>query len=158
MDIKQPGPMTPFDEITIPKQLRIIKLLLPFMPNSAQHTLGIFIKFLELQYTIQYFQNSTSSLNSFFTNRKMNSNTPSDILDFLFPYLSSDEIQTANTFRSIINILEMMQHFSETESSDSNDTDFNPIDLMMGMLSSEQQEMFQSYQSMFSDIDPNNLG
>ena len=156
MNTKQPEPMTPFDELTIPKQLRFMKLLLPFMPASTQHMLGIFIKFLELRHTIYFFQSSASSLDSIFNNKKADINNPADFLEVLFPYLSSDEIQTANSFRSLMNTFEMIQAFSQSEKHNSDSSSANPFEMMMSMLSPEQQEMFQTYQTMFSDLDSEN--
>lgn len=153
MDKKQPNPMTPFDEITIPKQLRFLKLLLPFMPSSTQRMLGVLIKFIELQNTVQLLQtNKYFSFHQPFHNTD-NVNRPEDIIDQLFPYLSSEELEAANSFRSVMNMMEMMQMFSQSENSSSNNGSFNPMDLISGMLSPEQMEMFQSYQSIFSDLD-----
>ena len=152
MDIRQPGPMTPFDEITIPRQLRFIKLLLPFMPASSQRMLGILIKFMELQYTVQMFKRAAgSTFQHIFSTQGDLLSDPAALLDVLSPYLSSEEIETANTFRSIFSMIEMMQTFSGQDGADSENGEFNPLNLMMGMLTPEQQEMFETYQTMFSD-------
>ncbi|MBO5460972.1 MAG: hypothetical protein J5983_04160 [Ruminococcus sp.] len=154
MDSKQPGPMTPFDEITVPRQLRFIKLLLPFLPVSSQRMLGILIKFMELQYTIQMFKTaSESTLHSVFHTQGNLLSDPSALLEVLSPYLSSEEAETANTFRSLFQVMEMMQTFSGQEGTDSEGSSFNPMSMMMGMLSPEQQEMFETYQTMFSNLD-----
>lgn len=152
MDKRQPNPMTPFDEITTPRQLRFLKLLLPFMPLSSQRMLGILIKFMELQNTIQLLQSNKDFSLNYSLNSDINRNHPADIFDQLFPYLSSEELEAANSFRSIMNIMDMMQMFSQAENNGSDNPNFNPIDFMAGMLSPEQMDMFQSYQSMFSDI------
>lgn len=153
MDPKQPEPMTPFDEITVPRQLRFLKLLLPFLPASNRKMLGILVKFMELQHTIQLFQTAADSIFQQLSRKNPQPlNTPSDFLEMMMPYLSAEELETANTFRSAMNMMEMMQMFSQKNSSDDT-TSFDPMSMMMGMLSPEQQEMFQTYQTIFSDLD-----
>lgn len=157
MDPKQPEPMTPFDEITEPRQLRFLKLLLPFLPASNQRILGVFIKFLELQHTIQVFRHTADSVFFQFSNQNRTTlNNPSALLEAMIPYLSSEELQTANTFRSAMSMMEMMQAFSQQNGNSESDTGFNPMDFMMGMLSPEQQDLFQTYQTMFSDLNQEN--
>lgn len=152
MDPKQPEPMTPFDEITVPRQLRFLKLLLPFLPASNRQMLGILVKFLELQHTIQLFQTAADSVFQQLSRKNSQPlNTPSDFLELMMPYLSAEELETANTFRSAMNMMEMMQMFSQQNESDTTSS-FDPMSMMMGMLSPEQQEMFETYQAMFSDL------
>lgn len=150
-------PMTPFDELTVPPELQIMKLLLPYTPASNQQMLGILIKFLELQHTVHLFRHATLKTQS----QTSNGNPPSfaDILDEISPYLPSQGLQMIHTFHEIMNIMELAKTLRETSDSCENSSDntaksspfgtFNPADLMKGMLSPEQQEMFQMYQSMF---------
>ena len=51
----KPSPMTLLDELTTPVQFRILKLLLPFFSFSQQRMLATWIKFSELQRTLEYF-------------------------------------------------------------------------------------------------------
>ncbi|MEE1086076.1 MAG: hypothetical protein U0L05_02730 [Schaedlerella sp.] len=154
MDRKQPGLMTPFDEMTTPRQLRFIKLLLPFLPASNQQMIGILIKFLELQHTIQIFQHTSDSLHISQT-KNSNPGTLSDLFENLLPYLSSEEIQAANSFRSVMSMMEMMQMLSPVDEALNGNDSFNPMNIILEMLSPEQQEMFQTYQTMFSDTASN---
>lgn len=153
MEPRQPEPMTPFDEITVPRQLRFLKLLLPFLPASNRQMLGILIKSMELQHTIQLFQNTADSIfQQISENGRKPLNNPADLLEMMLPYLSSEELETANTFRSAMSMMEMMQMFSQQREHSNEDPSFHPMDMMMGMLSPEQQEMFENYQAMFSDL------
>lgn len=126
MDKKQTKPVTPFDELTVSPELQIMKLLLPYTPPSNQQMLGILIKFLELQHTIVFFQNHTLKMQS----RTGSGNPPSftDMLEEIAPYLAPDGSQIVNQFREMADMM----------------------NLMNGVLSPEQQEMFQMYQSMFA--------
>ena len=178
MEKKSPTPMTPFDEWTVPKELHILKLLLPYTPASSQQALGILVKVIELQHTFQYFQQQKNVLHS--QEFSAGFSSPLDMLEEIAPYLPPEQAEMLGTFRNMMNIMDMvqmMQEFSggmETDFDPSGSPDseassgngagcregepsfgmfgggFDPMQLMMGMLSPEQQEMFQMYQTMFS--------
>ena len=149
MEKKTNRPLTPFDELTVPPELQMLKLLLPYTPASSQKSLGILIKFLELQHTIQFFQHFTVKLHS----QTLNGDSPSltGVLEEITPYLPENEQSMLSTFRDVMNMMEMVQMFQTTSNTDSDNSSgtFNPKDLIMGMLSPEQQEMFQTYQNIF---------
>ena len=44
-----------FDDAILPKELQMMKALLPFLPAGMQKMLAIYIKWTELQKTIEYF-------------------------------------------------------------------------------------------------------
>ncbi|MBR5510328.1 MAG: hypothetical protein IKV59_09775 [Lachnospiraceae bacterium] len=48
--------MTLLDEMILPKEMQMMKAFLPFLPANMQKMLAIYIKWMELQYTIEYFQ------------------------------------------------------------------------------------------------------
>ena len=192
MEKKTSRPMTPFDEWTVPNELHTMKLLLPYTPADSQPVLGMLIKVIELQHTMEYFQHTKKSMHS--QDLSSGFSSPLDILDEISPYLPPEQAGMIDTFRNMMNIMDMvqmMQVFSDsneappadpdgrgeenpsagsgspdtrppfTDSSDhdnreaSTKTDglgsrFNPMNLVMGMLSPEQQEMFEMYQTMFS--------
>ena len=182
MEKKSPTPMTPFDEWTVPKELHILKLLLPYTPASSQQALGILVKVIELQHTFQYFQQQKNVLHS--QEFSAGFSSPLDMLEEIAPYLPPEQADMLGTFRNMMNIMDMvqmMQEFSaganqepyesggpETDASSENSSQYNadrrepqktsgsfgggfdPMQLVMGMLSPEQQEMFEMYQTMFS--------
>ena len=139
MEKKSTTPLSPFDELTIPSELQLLKLILPYTPVTNQKMLGILIKFLELEYTIDFFQHCTLKLHSQTTDAPVSF---SNIISEIAPYLSKRDSQMLASVQNILNILEMMQTFQDTSSA-------SPADLFSGMLSPEQQEMFQMYQTMF---------
>ena len=139
MEKKSTTPLSPFDELTIPSELQLLKLILPYTPVTNQKMLGILIKFLELEYTIDFFQHCTLQLHSQTTDAPVSF---SNIISEIAPYLSKRDSQMLASVQNILNILEMMQTFQDTSST-------SPADLFSGMLSPEQQEMFQMYQTMF---------
>lgn len=194
MEKKPTRPMTPFDEWTVPNELHTLKLLLPYTPSASQPALGMLVKVMELQHAMEYFQNRRQDIKSQEFSRDFSS--PLEMLEEIAPYLPPEQANMIDTFRNIMNIMEMvqmMQTFTDSgsmspsaesdssgssvspaESGSSGDAassakssesgeqkgfgmsggfggGFNPISLVMGMLSPEQQEMFEMYQTMFSD-------
>ena len=47
--------MTPFDEAILPGELKMFKAFLPFLPANLQKMCAIYIKWLELKATIDYY-------------------------------------------------------------------------------------------------------
>lgn len=192
MEKKPPKPMTPFDEWTVPNELHTLKLLLPYTPAASQPALGMLIKVIELQHTMDYFQQKKNFIHS--QDFSGGFSSPLDMLEEISPYLPPEEADMINTFRNMMNIMDMVQmmqtfsdtgedasantntsdgdissaglehsenknSFKESDTPGSQDTSsrpdgfssaFNPMNLVMGMLSPEQQEMFEMYQTMFS--------
>lgn len=82
------------------------------------------------------------------------SSSPANILEGLKPYMDPAEKEMMEQMSSMMNMMEMvrgMQSMSEdaSDSSSQGFGAFNPMDMMKGMLSPEQQEMFEMYNTMF---------
>ncbi len=188
MEKKSPTPMTPFDEWTVPNELHILKLLLPYTAAASQQALGILIKVIELQHTIQYFDRQKNLLHE--QNISPGFSSPMEMLEEISPYLPPEQANMLETFRNMMNIMDMvqmMQAFSDDTGNDSVDNSssgnessfqdstasemnhsfsgsgnqekgnrgngFDPMQLVMGMLSPEQKDMFEMYQTMFSQTE-----
>lgn len=156
MEKKSPKPMTPFDEMVTPPHLQMLKVFLPYTPASNQKFLGIFIKFMEFQQTIHFFQSFNIPLHS----QTLGPDSSADMFEDLKPYLPPQTAEMADTFMNMMNMMEMMQMFqenapddaqSESSSSGAFSGGFNPMDMMKGMLTPEQQNMFEMYNTMFSN-------
>lgn len=140
--------MTPFDELTSNQTLLMLKLMLPYTPADGQHMLGVLIRFMELQQTISYFHGFPSKLSA----QTQAPPSPADLLQDLLPYLPEEEAQTLEQMSGMMQMMEMMQSMQSASSEAGNPQgSSSPMDMMMGMLSPDQQEMFQAYNSMFSD-------
>ena len=48
-----------FDEAILPKELQMLKAFLPFLPANTQKMLAIYIKWVEFQKTVEYFNRNT---------------------------------------------------------------------------------------------------
>ena len=101
MEQNPPKLMTPFDRTTTPDWLYMIKLMLPYTPEKLQHSLAVFIRFQEMQYTLKYFQG--------FSKEKGSDNILSDIK----PYMEPSAQEMMEQMESMMNMLEMMQSMQD---------------------------------------------
>ena len=97
MERKKPRPMTYFDSLTMPPYLHSLKMMLPFTPASMQRMIAVYIKFLELQYTIEHFQGFPAGSSS------------GNILDELIRYMSPEEQEQMEQMQNMMNMMDMMQ-------------------------------------------------
>lgn len=100
---KPSKPMTPFDKSVTPSYLYKLKLFLPFLPPGTQRFLGIYIKFLEFRFTLDFFQGlpfHTFSLHS---------------LDELTPYMDDQDFGMMGQISSMMQMLQMMSGEEQSE-------------------------------------------
>lgn len=100
-------PQTPFDCLIIPREFQILKLLLPILPPSFQGTFGICIKFMELQYTIRYFQNPIHILR--FSDRSSDASPFQGLTEKLSPYLDKEQADLLQNITSALQMAELFQ-------------------------------------------------
>lgn len=142
MDKKSPPPISPFDELVTPPELQTLKLLIPFTPLSSQRALGILIKYLEFQQTISFFNQPQNRLHSQILSEQRPVTT-FEMLTELKPYLPAGQGEMIDTMLNMLHVMKVIQKGQNTDS--------NPIGMMMDVLTPEQQDMFHMYQSMFVD-------
>lgn len=143
MDQKHTMPMTPFDNLISNEQLQTMKLMLPYMPPGSQKLFAVYVKFLELQETMQFFRKFHTDIGS----QSMSGSHPSlrDLFRDIQPYMNAKD---SHALEQMMQMLEMIQGFQNK-----NDAGANPLSMMMGMLSPEQQSMFETYSEMFSNME-----
>lgn len=158
MEKDLPGPMTPFDEMVSSPQLQLIKLLIPYAPASGRQMLAAFVKITELREAFLLFGRNQGSLSA--QSRKDSSPcSPFEILDSFRPYLGSRECELLDTIiqaREMMSVMELMRNTASgmdtgtDKDTSGNSSSFDPMDLLSGMLSPDQQEMFHLYSTLFS--------
>lgn len=57
MDSNEHSKVIAFDTLFCTNHIQMLKVILPYMDNQTQKSMAIYIKFLELNYTISYFKN-----------------------------------------------------------------------------------------------------
>ena len=93
--------MTPFDCQTIPQWIYLLKLILPYTPAKFQHMLAIFVRFQEMQFTMNHF-------NGFGTNKTLNT-----IVNDVKPYMDPDTQEMMEQIESMMEIMNMMEMASD---------------------------------------------
>ena len=134
--------MTPFDCRIATQSLQLTKLLIPYLPRETQRIMAIYVKFME-------FQNTWSSFHAF----KQKSYTTQDIFQELRPYMppsACDSIDNLLNMMSMMEMMQSMQEMQDTNSDGASGFSFDPMQMMQGMLTPEQQGMFDMYNTMFS--------
>lgn len=126
--------MTPFDCRIATQSLQLTKLLIPYLPRETQRIMAIYVKFME-------FQNTWSSFRVF----RQQSHTTQDIFQELRPYMPPSACDSIDNLLNMMNMMEMMQSMQNTDSGDGSDFGFAPMQMMQGMLTPEQQGMFEIF-------------
>lgn len=147
--------LTAFDSLISDDSLQMIKAAIPYIPTKGQGFISTYVKFMELNNTIRIFQrNSKDSLGI--------CSLPEDkknIFEMLNAMKQHSRGQQKEMFESIINIMnafQMYQTFQEEISKINLDKDsplpkIDPVNTLKGMLTPEQQSMFETYSALLSN-------
>jgi len=125
--------MTPFDQSISNHSLQLIKLLIPFLPPQSQRIIAIYVKFMEFQHTLSFFQ-------------VMKQRDWEDLKS----YLPRSAMEAYDNILNMMNMVNMMNMFQDMQNSSDTEAEFDPMSMMKDMLTPEQQDMFQMYQGMFA--------
>lgn len=147
-----------FDTLYTTNHIQILKILLPFVEAAAQKKLIVMIKFLELQYTLHYISYFPPPGPMAACGRSKNAPGAGldivqifeQIKNFCTPGERAMFEQLSNMKKSMEmyeEMTEMMRMFSELNSEKEDAANPNPMDLLKGMLSPEQQAMFEMFQN-----------
>lgn len=164
MDDQSKIPMTPFDTLISTPGLRMMKLMIPYLPPSNQRMLAVYVKFMELQQTFSFFQDFRSDLHSCAFEKEVSS--PSDILEELRPFLRKSDCEMIDQIQNMLSAMELAASFQKMAkettsehphtSSEAPGTSSAPAfdlsELLQGMLSPEQQKLFETYRDLTSDV------
>lgn len=103
-----------FDTLFTNDHIRMLKILLPFLKDSMQKNIAVYIKYREFEYVFQYFRSPHSKKD--LTSCLADKNTDFDldnILDALLPYCSDPEkkqfMQLKGLLRTMHDFRDMME-------------------------------------------------
>lgn len=159
----KPSPMTLLDELTTPVQFRILKLLLPFLSFPQQRMLATWIKFLELQRTLELFSSGyTFSESPLKAHSLSTSFSYEEILEVLAPYLTESERQMTENLKNMKEMMSMVQLFQDFSPDPENsgfgnssenefeNTQDSPLSFLMNLLTPEQRNTFNTCNELFA--------
>ena len=164
--------VTAFDALYTTNHIQKLKVLLPYIEPSMQKNMAVYIKYMELQYTMHYVRRHPFQICGCSIPDKNRPDLQSLCLQ-LSLYSSPEEIRQLEQFRNMLQTMETFQEMSQTfsalqeifpdmssaaafgnASSDETNADsgetgsgsFSMMDMLMNMLTPEQKEMFEMFQ------------
>ena len=152
MDKNLPGPMTPFDDLVTSPELQIMKLLIPYTPASGRKMLAACVKIMELRETLHIFSGKKGAVRAQMLTEEENP-SPIDLLNSFRPYLKPREAAALDMVINLKEMMSVMEMMQNSGSSEDGGSALDPMDILSGMLSPEQQEMFHMYSDMFSQAE-----
>lgn len=144
--------ITAFDTLYTTNHIQMLKIVLPYFDHSIRKKLTVYIKYLELQYTLSYFKEHPNELcGCSYDKKEFNiSQLCTDVL----PFCTSEEKQRIEQIAGLFHTIEMYKEMSQMMEVMKS---FAP-DTAAGMPFDFSPEMFSSLASGgFSDISPDML-
>ncbi len=161
MDTKQQDKIAAFDTLYTTNHIQMLKIILPIVSKQFRHKLAAMIKYMEFQYTLSLANSASYSFNICAESEKTSFDF-SKLCDELYPFCTEKE---QGMLKNIKNMQGLFQQYKELESmmsmmkeifpdaggfgnggtSESGNL-FSP-DMLMNLLSPEQQELFSMFQN-----------
>lgn len=166
-----------FDALYTTNQIQKFKVLLPYIEPSMQKHLAVYIKYMELQYTMHYVNRHPFQI----CGCSVSSEDKPDLRSLcrqLCLYSSPEEIRQLEQLQNMLQTMETMQEMSQTmsalqeifpdlsaappfgsdsaasgtENAESAQTgSFSMMNMLMNMLTPEQQAMYEMFQQQSAD-------
>lgn len=134
-----------FDTLFTTNQIQLLKILLTYVEPSQQKTMAVYIKFLELQYTLTFFQRHPSSHINFPKGEKLD---VSILCDEILPFCNPSQQEMLNNMKNMYQnyenmqeMMQMVQMMKELFPESDNSTDANPMSMFSGLLGSNGMDM-----------------
>ena len=172
MDSNERSKVIAFDTLFCTNHIQMLKVILPYMDNQTQKAMAVYIKFLELNYTIEFLKKHPCSLCGC-----MEKEPSADIYKIcseLLPYCTENEKKQLEQIRSILQSMEMYREMSKTmdmlkdfmpdiseftdifskqDDSSAEESEkppdpagsFDMVNLLMNMLTPEQRQMYEMF-------------
>ena len=153
MDQKESVHATALDKAIASNNVQILKTAIPYVTNDKQKFLSIYVKYLELMNSISYFKYGKES-HGLGTAAVTNPDI-FDLLQEIKAFLSKRDQELVDSFVNMAQMMRMYDSYKDIfnagfsgDAGDAGDMNGNPLGALMGMLSPEQQAMFEMYQNM----------
>lgn len=141
-----------FDALYTNNQIQKLKVLLPYIEPSMQKNMAVYIKYMELRYTMDFVRKHPFQIRA----ASMEAEKPDmkKLCHELKPYCTQAEVKQLEQMEAMFQTMEMCQEMSQTMSAmqemfpdmgsdGSNNSSME--DILMGMLTPEQKAMYESF-------------
>ena len=142
-----------FDALYTNNQIQKLKVLLPYIEPSMQKHLAVYIKYMELQYTLTYTRKHPTTLCGCGLSQPEKPDLRK-LCKELSLYSSPEEIRQLEQVENMLQTFETVQEMTQTMSAmqeifpdmhmDSGDS-APMMDMLMNMLTPEQAEMYRTF-------------
>lgn len=172
MDSNEQNKVIAFDTLFSTNHISMLKVMLPYMENQTQKSMAVYIKFLELNYTIDFYKKHPHPICGCM--EKESAPDLPGLCTELLPYCTEEEKKQLEQVRGIFQSMEMYREMSKTMDmmkdimpdigsffqsggdtkdpgtdgfSSASGTGGGPdiVNMLMNMLTPEQKEMFHLF-------------
>lgn len=142
-----------FDSIVSARQLQIMKAAIPYIPTGEQKFISMFVKLRELMNTYQLFNRSSEELVGICSVPEESRN-PVEMLNAIKVYCNENETDQIDLMLNMLSAASIYNVYKKqsTASSTSSQNNFDFMSVVKGMLTPEQQTMFETYSSVLSGL------
>lgn len=169
METNDRSKVAAFDTLFSTNHIQMLKVMLPYMDNQTQKSMAVYIKFLELNYTIEFYKKNPYPICGC-----MEREESPDFLKMcneLLPYCTEQERKQIKQIRNIMQSMEMYKEMSKAmelmkdfmpdmasqgmdfpfqsgspdASQQENTNGFDIMGMLMNMLTPEQKQMFDLF-------------
>lgn len=145
MDGQEQDKILAFDTLFTNNRIQKMKIIMPFFDAAWQKKIAIYIKFMELQYTISYFRSNAFSP---FPQSTDTRRICRELLPYCTPAEKKQMEQMENLLSTMENYREMMEMFSMMqEIFPGGEGGINP-DMMSGLFGGDVSQMFDMFRQM----------
>ena len=148
--------LTEFDTLIADHKMQLIKAAIPYIPDSEQRFISVYIKFNELMTTMRLFDSNKDALGICSVNENA---TTADMLNALKVHCNQSEKEMLEMIENFMQVSALYRQYaaSSPDSGDGQNTAsaggaFSPMDLLKGMLTPEQQSTFDTYSTLFDTM------
>lgn len=146
MSLSEHDKILAFDTLFTTNHIQMLKIIMPLFDVPAQRHMAVYIKYMELQYTISYLKKYSFPIFP-------KSTDPHCVCKEILPYCSCEEKkkveQMEQLFSSMENYREMMEMFNMMKEMfpEGEGGGINP-DMLSGLFGGDSAQMFEMFQNI----------
>lgn len=155
MERKEHDKITAFDSLFTTNHIQILKIVMPYLDTPMRKKMAVYIKYLELQYTLSYYSSHSvelcgCSIHPTNSAEKEEFNL-SKLCSEILPYCTAREKQSIEQISGMFRSVEMYQEISRTFemmknfAPDNGGGEDGMMNTLLSMLSPEQKSMFEMF-------------
>lgn len=142
---------TTFDSLIQTRQLQIIKAAIPYIQITEQKFLSIYVKYLELNQTINLVNKKEDVLKMCSVDSESDSpnEKPIRMLNDIRNYCSDSEKETIDMILNFFNAFEIYNCYVRKQ-GEGNGKRESPLSFFKNFMTPEQKEVFEAYKTQFT--------